>query len=99
MFSVVGGEGRFVSGVCAEGDGVRKWDVGCGGGGCGTTGRAGVGVVGWMSGVSLGQRGANDGLRGRLGVQGVGGLVETGGLRWCGRVEGVAEGVWCRGAD
>ena len=30
---------------------------GCGGGGCETTGRAGVGVVGWMSGVSLGQRG------------------------------------------
>ena len=55
MFSVVGGEGRLVSGVCAEGDGVRKWDVGCGGGGCGTTGRAGV--VGWMSGVSLGQWG------------------------------------------
>ena len=49
--------------------------------------------------MSLGQRGANDGLRRRLGVQGVGGLVETGGLRWCGRVEGVAEGVWCRGAD
>ena len=95
MFSVVAGEGMFVSGACAEGDGVRKWDVGYGGGGCGTTGKAGVGVVGWMSGVSLGQWGGgwNDGLRGRLGVQRVGGLVETGGVRWCGSVNGVAEGV------
>ena len=43
--------------------------------------------------------GGNDGLKGRLGVQGVGGLVETAGLRWCGSVDGVTEGVWCRSAD